>query len=110
MQYIKIYTAANSTEAHLIKGLLKQESIHATIIGEKLSVAVGALPTDVLQVDILVEKEKYEDALEIILKYEKILGNSARDGESWECDSCNKINPEVFNICWSCQGNRLTVA
>ena len=42
--------------------------------------------------------------------YEEILRDPAKDGESWECEECNKVNPESFEICWSCQANRLTVA
>ena len=110
MNYKKIYSAANATEAHLIQGLLERESIETSLSGEGLSSAWGALPTDVNQVEILVDEEKYAEAVEIILKYEEILKHSARDGKSWQCEECNKVNPETFEICWSCQANRLTVA
>ncbi|WP_075533747.1 hypothetical protein, partial [Candidatus Pelagibacter communis] len=78
--------------------------------GEDLSIATGGLPTDVMQVDILVEENQYAEALVIISKYEQTLKEPAQDGKSWECEDCNSINPEVFEICWSCQANRLTVA
>ena len=109
MKYKNIYSAANATEAHLIKGLLEQESIDTTLYGEDLSIATGALPTDVAQVRILVNEDKYAEALEIISNYEKTLKEPARNGKSWKCEECNQINPETFEICWSCQGNRLTV-
>ena len=110
MNYKKIYSAANSTEAHLIQGLLELESIETILSGEGLSIATGGLPTDVIQVELLVDEEKYAEALEIIANYEQLLKEPAQNGESWECEECNKVNPETFEICWSCQANRMTVA
>ena len=110
MNYKKIYSAANAMEAHLIQGLLELESIETSLSGEGLSIAAGGLPTDVIQVEILVEEEKYAEALEIISKYEDILRNPAQDGDSWECEECNKVNPETFEMCWNCQAIRMTVA
>ena len=50
------------------------------------------------------------EALEIISNYEQLLKEPAQDGESWECEECNKVNPETFEMCWSCQAIRMTVA
>ena len=75
-----------------------------------LSIGVGELPTDVLQVSIMVNEFKYADALKIIANYEKILSEPVQDGKSWICEECDQLNPETFEICWSCQANRLTVA
>ena len=110
MNYKEIYLAANATEAHLIKGLLEQESIESILSGEGLAIATGGLPTEVIQVEILVNEEKFAEAMEIISNYEQTLRKPAQDGESWECDKCSSVNPETFEICWSCQANRLTVA
>ena len=110
MNYKKIYSAANATEANLIQGLLELESIETSLSGEGLSIATGGLPTDVIQVELLVNEEKYAEALEIISNYEEILRQPAQDGESWECEECNKVNPETFEMCWSCQAIRMTVA
>ena len=109
MNYKKIYSAANATEAHLIQGLLEQASIDATLSGESLTIAAGALPADVFQVEILVDEDKYSEALKIISNYEEMLKLPAKDGESWECKECKKVNPDTFEICWSCQANRMTV-
>ena len=110
MIYNNIYSAANATEAHLIRGLLEQESIETRLSGENLSIAIGGLPTDVIQVEIMVNNDKIAEALSIILNYEQTLKEPAQDGKSWECEECNQVNPETFEICWSCQANRLTVA
>ena len=110
MNYKKVYSAANSVEAHMIQGLLEQESIGTNLSGESLSTAWGGLQTDFNEVEILVDEEKYAEALEIIANYEQLLKEPAQNGESWECEECNKVNPETFEICWSCQANRMTVA
>ena len=110
MNYKNLYSAANSTEAHLIKGMLEQASIKTRISGENLTMAAGGLPADVLQVTIMVDEFQYAEALEIISNYENILREPVQDGKSWECGECNKVNPDTFEICWSCQANRLTVA
>ena len=109
MNYKKVYSAANSTEAHLIKGLLDTESIETYLSGENLSTIWGGLQTDFNQVDILVDEEKHSKAVEIIANYEEILKHSARDGKSWQCEECNKVNPDTFEICWNCQTNRMIV-
>ena len=110
MNYKKVYSAANSVEAHMIQGLLEQESIGTNLSGESLSTVWGGLQTDFNEVEILVDEEKYAEALEIIANYEQLLKEPAQNGESWECEECNKVNPETFEICWSCQANRMTVA
>ena len=103
MNYKQVYSAANITEAHLIQGLLKRESIETNLSGENLSTIWGGLQTDFSQVDILVDEKKYAEAVEIISNYEQILKQPAQDGKSWQCEECNKVNPETFVICWSCQ-------
>ena len=109
MNYKKIYSAANATAAHLIQGLLEQKSIQTNLAGESLSTIWGGLQTDFNEVEVLVDEEKYAEALEIISKYEELLKQPAQDGESWECEECNKVNSETFEICWSCQKVRMTV-
>ena len=65
MNYEIIYKAANSYEAHFIKGLLKKYSIESKLLGENLSIGVGELPVDVLQVDILVPKDQIKKSKNI---------------------------------------------
>ena len=68
--------------------------------------------TDIVKATDMMAKdeEKYAEALEIISNYEEILRQPAQNGESWECEECNKVNPETFEMCWSCQTIRRTVA
>ena len=78
MNYKKIYLAANDIEAHMIQGVLERESIETSLSGEGLSIAAGGLPTDVIQVEILVNEEKYAKAMEIIAKYEEKIKNKSK--------------------------------
>ena len=63
MKYKKLYLAANAWEAHLIQGLLELEAIETHLFGEDLSIAVGELPTDVIQVEIQVNEDKFSEAM-----------------------------------------------
>ena len=102
MDYEIIYKAANSREAHFIKGLLKQYSIESELLGENLSIGVGELPVDVLQIDILVPKDQIKKSKNIISDYENNLSlNESK--ENWKCPSCKNFNPPSFEICWNCK-------
>ena len=102
MDYEIIYKAANSYEAHFIKGLLNNFSIEAKLLGENLSIGVGELPVEVLQVDILVLKNQLNKAKNIITDYENNLSLTKNKG-NWECPLCKNINPSSFEICWNCK-------
>ena len=102
MDYEIIYKAANSYEAHFIKGLLKKYSIESKLLGENLCIGVGELPVDVLQVDILVPKDQIKKSKKIMSDYENNLSLN-KSKENWECHSCKNINPPSFEICWNCK-------
>ena len=101
MNYIKVYKAANSSEAYFIKGLLEQNSLDVRLLGENLSVAIGGLPLEVMQVDLLVYKEHFDKAKKIIIQYENELKNK-NNKKNWICSHCSKSNPRIFEICWNC--------
>ena len=102
MNYEIIYKAANSYEAHFIKGLLKKYSIESKLLGENLSIGIGELPVDVLQVDILVPEDHIKKSQKIISDYENNLSPNNNE-ENWECPSCKETNPSSFEICWNCK-------
>ena len=106
MKFKNLYLAANSAEAHIIQGLLVRESIKVNLVGEGLSIAAGGLPADVYQIKILVEEKKYNKALDIINEYEKILKSENIDQGEWRCMHCDNLNPETFDICWSCNSSK----
>ena len=100
MEYIKLYRASDENEAYFIKGLMKKYSIDVKLLGEGLSIAIGELPLEVKQVDILVHENQFNKAKKIINNYEGKLKNQSN--EKWKCIKCNNINPESFEICWNC--------
>ena len=100
MNFKKLYKAADEHEAYFIKGLMKKFSIDVNLLGEGLSIGIGELPLEVKQVDILVHKNQYNVAKNIIDNYEKDLQSTSNS--KWKCPNCNKKNPETFEICWNC--------
>ena len=78
-----------------------RKSIESQLLGGSLSIAIGELPTEAIQVDILVPKNKFNKSQNIIFNYEKNLCLNTQDKE-WKCKKCNKSNPFNFDICWNC--------
>lgn len=98
-----LYTAANAPEAHLIKGLLEQSGIEVSLEGESLSIGIGGLPVDAIQVKVMVNEVQFEEAVKIIKDYEDNMLRDDDQNTQWECTNCKKMNPGSFDICWSCQ-------
>ena len=102
MNHEIVYKAKNACEAHFIQGLLRQHSIKSELLGENLSIGVGELPVDVLQIDIIVQKDRIKKSKSIITDYENsLISNELK--EDWECHSCKEFNPPSFEICWNCE-------
>jgi len=100
VDFVKIYRAANLSEARFIEGILINNSIEVSVLGEGLSIAVGELPTDVVQVNLFVKDNDASKAKSLIDEYEKKINNKTL--ESWLCKDCDASNPETFEICWRC--------
>ena len=100
MDFVKIYKAANLSEAHILEGLLQSKCIEVKFLGEGLSIGAGELPMEVLQIDIYVKLRNQENANAVIIEYEKNI--KKENIKSWLCDKCKKINPGNFEICWKC--------
>lgn len=64
-----LYQAANSLEANLLKGLLEQQGIEASIAGEYLQGGIGELPVAGM-VTLNVEQTDLHAAQKIIKDYE----------------------------------------
>lgn len=103
-EFVRIYRAANSTEAHLLKGLLEQHGILVRIFGDGLSSGVGELPVDVMQVELQVKRGYRQLARQLILEYESRACENGAGAALWTCSQCNEENPTAFDICWNCQG------
>lgn len=97
--WIKIYTAANSMEAELIAGLLRQQGIEAGVSSQLLGGGIGELPLDALYTPVWVSPAWAELARDVVSAYEA----SARETSVWQCSYCNEKNPAGFELCWQCQ-------
>ncbi|MCL5049268.1 DUF2007 domain-containing protein [Aliidiomarina maris] len=97
--WVKIYTAANSMEAELIAGLLRQQGIEAGVSSQLLGGGIGELPLDALYTPVWVSPKHVETAREAVIAYEK----SAQQTSVWQCSYCKEQNPAGFELCWQCQ-------
>ena len=100
MNYTVVYRAENSYEANFIKGLLKEYSIESKLLGDNLSIAIGELPVDAIQVDILVENTNLVKSKKILRYYNNNLTNKNLCDRN--CKNCDELIPSSFESCWNC--------
>ena len=95
-QWHAIYRAANSLEAHLLKGALEVSGIAVQLQGEALAGALGELPANAIEVTILVKRHQLAQAQQILLDYQQ------QNTPAWYCAKCGEHNAGSFEICWQC--------
>ena len=100
MNYTVVYRAENSYEANFIKGLLKEYSIESKLLGDNLSIAIGELPVDAMQVDILVKNTNLVKSKKILRVYKNNLTNINLYDRN--CKNCDELIPSSFESCWNC--------
>lgn len=100
---LKLYTAADLPEAHLLLGLLRQAGIEAQVLNRYAQGASGEIPLDQARPQIwLADPAAAEAATKIIQDYER----QPPASEWLYCPVCKERNPATFEICWNC-GNEL---
>lgn len=99
---MKIFSAANPTEAHIICGLLESENIACEVRGEGLFGLKGEVPfseeTDPYV--WLYEPSDAAAALNLINGYKKQQDSIIY--EEWRCNQCHEVNEAQFGSCWQC--------
>ncbi len=95
-EWIPVYQAANSLEAHTLKGSLEVSGVTVQLQGEALSGALGELPANAVEVTLLVRARDLEEAQLILESYRR------GDGPAWYCRRCGEHNAGSFEICWQC--------
>lgn len=93
--------SANYIEANTIKGMLENAGIPVHLVGEALSGAMGELPANVTQVEVLVDAQKLDKA-EVLLDEYQYASRSTQP--HWLCKQCGEDNAPQFEICWQCGG------
>ena len=99
---VRVYRAANATEAHVIRGLLEQHDIRVRLIGEHLSSGFGELPAEVTEVELHVPAVFEQLARQLISEYEQRATSGRESGPDWICAHCGESNPADFGVCWNC--------
>ncbi|WMC10383.1 DUF2007 domain-containing protein [Oceanimonas pelagia] len=94
--WIAVFEAANSLEAHTLKGALESRGMAVQLRGEALSGALGELPMDVAQVTLLVQEKDWQRARTFLQGYQR------KEKRSWHCGQCGEENDASFEICWRC--------
>ncbi|KMV28945.1 DUF2007 domain-containing protein [Photobacterium swingsii] len=95
--WVIAYRAANSLEAHCLKGLLESDNIAVKLTGENLSSAAGELPANVVEVSLWVDEPDRVKAASILQRYEQ-----SQNGQAWRCVQCHEVNDAQFEVCWQC--------
>jgi len=96
---IKIYTADNLQDAHLLLGLLGVSGIDARILNASAQGALGEIPFSAAYPEIwLVHARDAERARQVLTTFEQpTLGT-----RPVICHGCGEENPVSFEICWNC--------
>lgn len=99
--FVRVYRAANATEAYLVKGMLEQYGMTVRLRGEGLSSGLGELPAEVVEVEVRVPAGFRQLARQLLDEYEAGVGAA-----DWRCAGCGENNPGGFEACWKCHGVR----
>ena len=106
-QPLEVYSAADLQEAHLIKNVLENAGIEARVVGDHLQGAVGDLPALGIAPRVWVNAGKFDQARKIIVDHQASCQSSATPTIGWKCSDCGEPNEPSFEICWSCQSERV---
>lgn len=96
---VKIYSAATLPDAHLVRGLLGQAGIDATVFNENLQGGLGEIPFTHAYPEVwIVDERDLQRARELIRQIER----PAPSAQSVICVRCHEASPGHFQVCWNC--------
>ncbi len=96
---VKVYSAATLADAHLVRGLLGQAGIDATVFNENLQGGLGEIPFTHAYPEVwLVDERDLQRAREVIRQIERPTPSS----ETVICAGCLEGSPGNFQACWNC--------
>jgi hypothetical protein len=86
-------------DAHLVRGLLGQAGIDATVFNENLQGGLGEIPFTHAYPEVwIVDERDLQRAREVIRQIER----PAPGLGSIVCPRCQQGSPGHFQICWNC--------
>lgn len=96
---MKIYSASNPPEAHIVCELLKSQDISCEVRGEGIFGLQGEVPFGENSEPYvwLFDPDKCNQANEIIDQF-----RTTQNGSDWHCSQCGEINESQFGVCWQC--------
>ncbi len=105
---IKIYTAADPMQAHVLRGALEAVGIQAEVRRDSLFSTRGETPVtfDTLPEVWIPADADAELARRVVLELENPPESSS--GQSWACPRCSERVEPQFDRCWSCGTARAT--
>jgi hypothetical protein len=96
---VRIYSATSLPDAHLVRGLLGQAGIDATVFNENLQGGLGEIPFTHAYPEVwIVDERDLQRAREVIRQIERPLPGLG----SIICPLCHEGSPGHFQICWNC--------
>ena len=104
----KVFIAKHPTEAHLVRGVLEAEGIHAEVQGESLFGSRGEAPVtaDTLpSVWVLADEDELR-ASEVLADFGKWDVPADVQGAAWVCPNCGERVEVQFQQCWRCGTER----
>ena len=95
---LKLFTAGDIIEAHLLQAFLRSKGVDAVIKNESLQTGLGELPFVESWPEVwLIQARDWDKAHQLLAGF--ISGETI--GE-WSCPICGERNPDTFELCWVC--------
>ncbi|OLQ95215.1 hypothetical protein BIY21_07155 [Vibrio ponticus] len=96
---MKIYSATNPPQAHIVCELLRSYNIACEVRGEGIFGLQGEVPFGEASAPHvwLLDQDKSAEAKQLIEQFEQ-----PHTEASWQCPECGEINEGQFALCWQC--------
>ncbi len=96
---MKIFSAVNPPQAHIVCELLRSHNIQCEVRGEGIFGLQGEVPFGEASAPHvwLLDLAKKEIAIELIEQFEH-----PHSQQAWRCTECGELNEGQFALCWQC--------
>ena len=96
---MKIYSAANPPQAHIVCELLRSQNIECEVRGEGIFGLQGEVPFgEASEPHVwLLNLEEEQQARQLVAQFEQ-----PHPEPPWRCSECGEINEGQFALCWQC--------
>lgn len=103
---MKIYSAKNPTQAHILRGLLETQGIDVEVRGDGIFGLKGEIPMtcDTDPYLWLHNPNQHAKARQLIKEYEEAY---SVDDKPWQCKQCDEFIDGNFGVCWQCGASKI---